>query len=136
MIREYNELDFNKVNVLGRDLNINFIIKLTPERKCYIYEKNDEILGFITFDILIDRVEIIDFIVHINHRKKGIGSLLLNKAIEVSISNNCKSISLEVKSTNKNAISFYIKNNFKNVSTRKRYYENGSIDAYLLYREL
>jgi hypothetical protein len=29
-----------------------------------------------------------------------------------------------------------MKNEFKIVSTRKRYYENNSIDAHLMYREL
>ncbi len=136
MIKEYTSNDFNEINVLGRDLDINFIYKETKERKCYLYEENNDILGFISIDLLGNRSEIIDFIVHINHRKKGIGSLLLDKAIEISKDNYCKSISLEVKSTNKNAVNFYLKHDFKIVSTRKRYYENNSIDAHLMYREL
>ncbi len=136
MIREYNENDFNNINVLGRDLDINFLLKMTPSRKCFVYEEKEELIGFITFDILADRSEIIDFIVHINHRKNGIGSLLINKTIEIAKESNCKSISLEVKSTNKPAITFYQKHEFNIVSTRKRYYENGSIDAHLMYREL
>lgn len=136
MIREYKENDYNDINILGRDLDINFLLNLSPSRYCFIYEEKHTIIGFITFDILVDRSEIIDFIVHINHRKKGIGSLLIEKMVEISKQNNCKSISLEVKSTNKPAILFYKKNGFNVVSTRKRYYENGSVDAHLMYREL
>lgn len=135
MIREYKEEDFNAINVLGRDLDINFIYKTSPERKCYIYEEK-EIIGFISIDLLGDRVEIIDFIVHINHRKKGIGSMLLDNVIQVSKDNNTNSITMEVKSTNKGAIEFYKKHDFEIVSTRKSYYESGSIDAHLMYRKL
>ena len=51
------------------------------------------------------------------------------------INNNIKSISLEVKTTNKEAIEFYKKNDFKITTTRKQFYESGTIDAYLMYRE-
>ena len=136
MLKEYEDKYLNNINVLGRDLDINYLFKLTNERKCFIYESNDEIIGFITFDILSDRSEIIDLIVHINHRKQGIGTDLINKALSLSKEKGCKSITLEVKSINKPAIEFYKKNEFKIVGTRKRYYENGSIDAHLMYREL
>lgn len=136
MLREYEDKDLNNINVLGRDLDINYLFKSRKERRCFLYEDKGETLGFITFDILSDRSEIIDMIVHINHRKHGIGFELINKAITISRELGCKSITLEVKSINKVAIEFYKKNEFKIVGTRKRYYENGSIDAHLMYREL
>jgi ribosomal-protein-alanine N-acetyltransferase len=136
MLKEYEDKYLNNINVLGRYLDMNYLFKLTNERRCFFYEEDEEVLGFITFDILSDRSEIIDMIVHINHRKQGIGLELINKAISISKEQGCKSITLEVKCTNKPAIEFYKKNGFKIVSTRKRYYENGSIDAHLMYREL
>ena len=50
--------------------------------------------------------------------------------------NKCKSITLEVRQNNQSAISLYKKCGFKIISTRKRYYENGQVDAYLMFREL
>lgn len=136
MIREYKTEDINDINVLGRDLNLDYIFNEEPHRNCFVYEKSDNIIGFISFDILKDRAEIIDIIVHINHRNQGIGQELLSATLEYMAQNNIKSISLEVKVTNKEAISLYKKNNFKVTTTRKRYYESGRVDAYLMYREL
>lgn len=136
MIREYKKEDINDINVLGRNLNLDYLFKEENYRHCFLYEENGTILGFITFDLLQDRSEIIDIIVHINHRKQGLGQKLLNKTLEFMKAKNIKNISLEVKVTNKDAINFYKKNNFKITTTRKQYYESGTLDAYLMYREL
>ena len=48
--------------------------------------------------------------------------------------NDCESISLEVRSTNKRAISFYKKNGFKIVSIRKKYYDDS--DGLLMVKEV
>lgn len=135
MIREYKKEDINNINVLGRDLNIEYLFKEEPYRYCFVYEENNNILGFITFDLLQDRSEILDIIVHINHRKQGIGQKLLDSSLNTMLKNNIKSISLEVKVNNKEAISFYKKNNFEITTTRKQYYESKTVDAYLMYRE-
>ena len=47
---------------------------------------------------------------------------------------NISSISLEVNVLNKEAIKFYLKNGFKIVSTRKKYY--GDSDGYLMVKEM
>jgi ribosomal-protein-alanine N-acetyltransferase len=134
LIREYKEDDINLINVLGRDLHDNYLLKLSSVGKCLVYEDNENVLGFITFDLYSDRAEVIDIIVHINHRHKGIGYALVSKMIEEC--KNCKNITLEVSCKNKNAIDLYKKSGFNIISTRKRYYENGSIDAYLMYKEI
>lgn len=136
MIREYKKEDINDINVLGRDLNLDYLFKEENYRHCLLYEENDNILGFITFDLLQDRSEILDIIVHINHRQQGFGQKLLDKSLEFMKDKNIKNISLEVKVTNKEAINFYKKNGFKITTTRKQYYESGTVDAYLMYREL
>lgn len=136
MIREYNEKDFNIINILGRELTPNYIFKLTTVGKCFVYESDGDVLGFIILDTYSDRAEIIDVVVHINHRNKGIGSKLLECGIEKCVDNKCKSITLEVKCNNVCAVNLYKKSGFKVISTRKKYYENGTIDAYLMYREL
>lgn len=136
MIVEYNKDDINQINVLGRDLNLEYLFKELDNRKCYVFKDNNNLIGFITFDLLQDRAEIIDIIVHINYRKKGIGQNLLNEAIKYMQINGIKNVSLEVKVSNKEAINLYKKNDFKITTTRKNYYESGSVDAYLMCREM
>lgn len=136
MIREYSNKDINIINILGRDLKPDYLFKLNNVGKCYIYEVEDESVGFISFDMYDDRAEIIDLVVHINHRKKGIGYELVSNAIDLCKDNGCKSITLEVRCDNKPAIELYKKCGFKIISTRKRYYDNGQVDAHLMFREL
>lgn len=134
MIREYIESDYNKINVLGRDISNNYMFDTNSD--CLVYEDNDSIIGFISYKVLVDRVEIIDLFVHINYRRKQIGSKLFETMLDKCREKGCKSITLEVKVTNNPAIELYKKYEFKIVSTRKQYYENNSVDAHLMYREL
>lgn len=135
MIREYNESDINLINVLGRDLHSDYLFEKKEFRNCYVYEEGD-LLGFITYDLFEDRAEVIDIIVHINHRHRGIGTKLLSKVIEVCSNGTCKSITLEVRDTNDFAVELYKKHGFKIVSKRKRYYDFGNVDAYVMLRDL
>ena len=96
----------------------------------------DEVIGFVIVDVFDDRAEIIDIAVDLMHRNKKIGDDLLKHAIEVAKENGCTSISLEVKNSNKPAIKLYTNNGFKVGTIRKKYYSNGTEDAYLMVRKL
>ena len=129
MIREYNENDFNLVNVLGREISNDYILKISPVGVCYVYELEDEIVGFILADV-------IDVSVALLYRNRKIGDLLVKKIIDISSSKGCDNITLEVKTNNEPAIKLYKNNGFKIISVRKKYYSNGTIDAYLMQRKL
>lgn len=136
MIREYEDKDFNPVSIIGRDINLDYIFKLSPVGKCYVYQLDKEVVGFAIVDLFGDRSELIDLCVTPLYRHKGIGNELLNKVIEVSKDNKCENITLEVKIDNIFAINLYKKNQFRIANIRKKYYNNGSIDAYVMQREL
>jgi len=136
MIREYEDKDFNPVSIIGRDITLDYTFKLSSAGKCYVYEVGKDVVGFAIVDLLGDRSELIDLCVAPLYRHKGIGNSLLNKVIEVSIENKCENITLEVKLDNTFAINLYKKNEFRIANIRKKYYNNGSIDAYVMQREL
>lgn len=136
MLREYEEKDFNSVCILGRDINLNYVLKLSEVGKCYVYVIDDEVVGFATMDLFSDRAELIDICVALLHRNKKIGDVLLKKVVEVSKNNGCDNITLEVRCDNDFAVKLYKTNGFKIVSVRKKYYSNGQVDAYLMSREL
>lgn len=136
MIREYEIKDFNSVCILGRDINLNYVFKLSPVGKCYVYEFGEDVVGFFILDLFEDRAELIDICVALAHRNKKIGSKLLDRALEVSKNNGCGSITLEVRCDNNFAIKLYKSKGFKITNIRKKYYNNGSIDAYVMHREL
>lgn len=136
MIKEYSEKYFNYVNVLGREISSNYILNLSPVSKCFVYEEDEEIVGFILIDLFDDRAEVIDIAVSLLYRNKKIGDKLLKHIIEVCKNNGCENITLEVKVNNQPAIKLYKNNGFKILSIRKKYYSNGTLDAYLMIRKL
>jgi len=74
--------------------------------------------------------------VRVNHRRQGLGQLLLTAAIELARSCSAFAITLEVGRTNREAISLYIKNGFTERGARKNYYEETGEDAVIMTREL
>lgn len=136
MIKEYSEKYFNYVNVLGREISSNYILNLSPVSKCFVYEEDEEIVGFILIDLFDDRAEVIDIAVALLYRNKKIGDKLLKHIIEICKNKGCENITLEVKVNNKPAIKLYKNNGFKILSIRKKYYSNGTLDAYLMIRKL
>ena len=133
MIREIEEKDFIEVNSLLKDFNY----KLDKESfnndflKVLIY-KEEHIKGILVYQFLYERLEIDYIIVDSNYRKNGIATKLLNKLENTY--EKIKNITLEVRESNKNAIKFYLKNGFKEVTKRKNYYEDE--DAILMIKNL
>lgn len=108
------------------ELNINIFSKY------YVYEINKEIIAYIGTRVYDDSLEIMNFVVNTNYQNQGIGSKLL----ETVVSNHLQKgiISLEVRKSNKQALSFYKKHGFILDHVKKAYY--GSEDAYYLIKEI
>ena len=100
-----------------------------PFGKYLVYKDKEEILGYIYYSDIYERVEINNFLVKEIHRNCGIGNILLKFLTETVD----KTISLEVKQDNYNAIHLYEKYGFIKQAIRKNYY-NG-IDGILMVKE-
>ncbi|MBR3116350.1 MAG: ribosomal protein S18-alanine N-acetyltransferase [Bacilli bacterium] len=95
------------------------------------YKENNKYVGFIIYQVLYEKAEIIDIFVLDEYRNRGIGKALINKMLE---NKEIESVTLEVKNDNKLAIMLYNSLGFKEVSIRKGYY-NG-VDALLMLKEV
>lgn len=109
---------------------INLKAELENPNSKYIVAKIDnKIVGFAGVWFSVDDAHITNIVVHKNYRNKGIGSILLEKLIELS---KIKiSLTLEVNTKNENAQKLYLKYGFKNLGIRKKYY-NGTEDAFIM----
>lgn len=136
MIRKFKAGDINAINELGLALEPNFkrlfnIADLTPYERIYVYDDNDEILGFLHILINYEVLEILNLIVEPTHQRQGIASLLLDHLLsEPGL--NYQRIILEVRAGNKAALKLYNKFNFLTINTRKKYY--GAEDAIIMER--
>lgn len=89
-----------------------------PFGKYLIYQEK-EIFGYLYYSDIYDRVEINQFEVNENSRNCGIGNKLLKEFTETVD----KSITLEVREDNWNAIHLYKKYGFVEKAIRKNYYD-------------
>lgn len=138
MIRKMLPIDYNSIYKLGAQLNINYekLNKLDDivndnNQKVYVYIINNNVVGFLHITISFDEADIIDIITSKEYRNHGIGNSLISYAIK---DNNLKKINLEVRESNKIAIEFYQKMNFKKVRIIKKYY--GTEDAFFMVKEI
>lgn len=134
MIREITDNDRKKIyEIIKKEFKNNYL-KDNPFTKWYIYELNNEIVGFINIDIIYEKAEIEYIYVVEKWRKNKIATKLLEKAEKDLINKRVSSITLEVNVNNFSAIKFYEKNEYKKINIRKHYY--GNDDAYLMLKEL
>jgi len=95
----------------------------------YIYLIEDKICGYLMVLDSIDVYEILAIATIEEYRNKGIAQELLDKI-------KTKDIFLEVRESNQTAISFYKKNNFKEISIRKNYYSEPTENAIIMKLEV
>jgi ribosomal-protein-alanine N-acetyltransferase len=95
---------------------------------------NKRIVGTLSFLNIDNFYEILYIEVENPFRKKGYGQILIKELIISAKEKNKKEIFLEVSSNNIPAINLYKKYNFKEYSTRKKYYKDGS-DAIMMKLE-
>jgi ribosomal-protein-alanine N-acetyltransferase len=69
------------------------------------------------------------------HRGKGVGTTLIQRAMDEMRKGACKEVFLEVRVTNDEAVRLYGKLNFQVTSTMQGYYKDGE-SAYLMAQQL
>lgn len=138
MIRKARFLDINEIyqiekELFGESLGLEFIandVEQNNRAYYYVCEIDAKVVGFIS-SWVNDNTMILNFGVLKEYRRQGIGDLLLKKVFDVAQGD----ITLEVRVSNTNAINFYKKRGFKEVTIRKNYYSNGE-DALLMLKEV
>ena len=118
-------------------LKDSFLLKETVEQEWHnnpfgiylIVVDQNEVVGYLYYSRIYERVEINQFEVRKDKRKRGIGTKLL----ETLIKKEPTTITLEVRENNQEAISLYQKFNFEKKAIRKGYYQG--IDGLLKERD-
>ncbi len=109
-------------------------IKL-PHMYFLVVTTNEKVIGYIGTYIIYEEAELLNFVIHEEYQRKGYGQKLLNQVITEAKSRKAEYLTLEVRVDNTKGINFYQKNGFKIVSTRKKYYFDGT-DAYIMQKEI
>ena len=93
---------------------------------------SDIVVGYITYSVVLDEVQIANVAVHPDFRRQGIAEELLSHLDSLSKSSDMCIITLEVRQSNLPAIKLYEKCGYAEVGRRKNYYKNPTEDAILM----
>lgn len=127
-----------ELNIEEKGLNQNAFIDLeklkkeienNPFGKVLLYVKDNRIVAYLYYSEIYERVEINNIEVESRYQNQKIGTKLLESLTKTVD----KTISLEVRKNNYNAIKLYKKFNFQEKALRKGYYQG--IDGILMVRE-
>jgi len=95
-------------------------------------ETTGEVIGVLCGRIAADEAEILKLSVTENRRRKGVGSRLLDYAVEYCSGKGAENCYLELRASNTSAAGLYEKRGFSRIGIRKKYYDNPAEDAILM----
>lgn len=91
-----------------------------------------KVIGYIGIIEICGEADVTNVAVLPEYRRCGIAEKLMKEAENGAVERNCESITLEVRVSNKAAISLYNKSGYKQAGIRKGFYEKPKEDALLM----
>jgi len=108
-------------------------------RRGFLVADNERVVGYVVADTVPNQGRALghvkDIAVHPDHRSRGIGQTLLERALGILRLQGASRVKLEVRENNESALALYRKYDFDHHHTVPRYYDNGE-DALVLMRDL
>lgn len=110
-------------------------LRCLRQRNCIgmVAEQGEKVVGFMVYELHKQRLHILNFAVHPDHRRTGVGGLMVSKLISKLSGHRRTRITLEIRETNLDAQLFYRDQGFKAVRVMRSYYEDTGEDAFLLH---
>jgi len=96
-----------------------------------VAEQDDDVLGFMIYELHKQRLHILNFAVHPDQRRKGIGETMVNKLLGKLSQERRSKILLEIRETNMDAQLFFSEMGFRATSILRDFYDDTTEDAYL-----
>ncbi len=135
MIEKYSSYPQNLVDTFLKENNIvEKQFQENPYFKLYLYKKDGNIVGYLLYSEIYERVEIEQIRVKEEYQGQKIASFMMEELLKEEKEKGKENITLEVKEDNTKAISLYEKYGFKKKAIRKGYYQG--IDGILMEKEL
>lgn len=138
MIREARINDLDIINNYLSKMNNHFInaneLTSHPFFRYVVLMEDSKIVGFLSYSLIYDKMELNYIYVDEQFRGKGYASKLMDYLINEAEINKCINITLEVEINNKSAINLYHKYKFIDTAIRKNYYGNN--DGILMMKKL
>lgn len=101
-----------------------------------VAKADDKIIGYVCLWKILDEIQISNIAVSPERRRRGIGEEMMQRVLKMAKEEDYRRISLDVRISNKAAISLYEKFGFREAGRRKNYYRLPQEDALILEKVL
>ena len=91
-----------------------------------------DVVGYAVVWFIVDEIHIGNIAVHPDHQGEGIGRWLMERILEEGRRRSMVFATLEVRPSNRAALTLYERFGFKRIAVRRRYYRNNDEDAWVL----
>ncbi|MBE7718840.1 ribosomal protein S18-alanine N-acetyltransferase [Lacrimispora indolis] len=98
-----------------------------------VQEEGGDLLGYCVFRIIAGEGELLRIAVLPEYRGRGLSKKLMDQLVEYSREKEAKSLSLEVRESNKKARNLYRSYGFKEETIRKNYYRDPEENAVIMW---
>ncbi len=107
-------------------------IRCLRQRNCIgmVAEHADRIVGFMIYELHKNKLHILNFAVHPNARRTGIGAQMVSKLVAKLSSHRRTRITLAVRERNLDAQLFFRSQDFRATRVLRNYYEDSGEDAF------
>jgi ribosomal-protein-alanine N-acetyltransferase len=109
-------------------------LKCLRQRNCIgmVAELGDKVVGFMIYELHKSKLHVLNFAVHPEFRRTGVGRQMVAKLIGKLSSHRRTRITLAVRETNLGAQLFFKMLEFRAVKVMRGYYEDSGEDAFLM----
>ncbi len=90
------------------------------------------VVGYLCSNLIIDEGHILNLAVHPDYRRLAIASQMIEEMLDFMRENACRTVFLEVRFSNEEALRMYEKFGFSVIGTRKDYYVSPVEDAVVM----
>lgn len=97
-----------------------------------VVKLNDETIGFVAARISESELDILNFGVFTRFRRRGIGNAVFSKLLSQFVPASVKTVWLEVRESNVEAMRFYQKRGFAPIQVRKNFYRQPAENALVM----
>lgn len=113
-------------------------LKCLRQRNCIgmVAEQCEQVVGFMIYELHKTKLHVLNFAVHPEYRRLGIGQQMMHKLVGKLSSHRRTRITLAVRETNLAAQLFFRSVSCKAVKVLRGYYEDSGEDAFLMQYRL